>query len=381
MRGLCCLDDDENTANEQPSHAGLCRCSAGPGGRWDRATRARLPHRLCRQQRDRAARRLCSTTACPHWHLDRAASPCHPGGFKRDGEHGLPIHIDPLVLSRKPDLCFIECTTGDSGSRPPLEVIGPAIEGLVRKLRAIECECCILHAYRSDRTDQDFRPLIERYEKVADHYGIPSVHLGRAVNLGLASGELSLEELFLDGIHTTTQGGRVIATLIARALETILSAQSTDAPPLPLRFHPVDFEAARLLRPQTALDPQRCRSSHFRQVLPYLEIEAGNGLVLDATPGKLAGLLLVAGPHAGDIVIEANSQTLEFSTWDEWCDRDLLRSVIFRQPIRRDAKVRLTVTDRGGCPTRGASRIIEVPKLLKLIGFMLYDERSFNGSG
>jgi hypothetical protein len=302
-------------------------------------------------------------------------------GLSGMGSMGCLFTLDPLVLSRKPDLCFIECTTGDSGSRPPLEIIGPAIEGLVRKLRAIECECCILHAYRSDRTDQDFRPLIERYEQVADHYGIPSVHLGRAVNLGLASGELSLEELFLDGIHTTTQGGRVIATLIARALETILSAQSTDAPPLPLRFHPVDFEAARLLRPQTALDPQRCRSSHFRQVLPYLEIEAGNGLVLDATPGKLAGLLLVAGPHAGDIVIEANSQTLEFSTWDEWCDRDLLRSVIFRQPIRRDAKVRLTVTDRGGCPTRGASRIIEVPKLLKLIGFMLYDERSFNGSG
>lgn len=294
------------------------------------------------------------------------------------GSMGCLFTLDPLVLSRKPDLCFIECTTGDSGSRPPLEIIGPAIEGLVRKLRAIGCECCILHAYRSDRTAEDFQPIIDRYEQVADHYGIPSVHLGRAVSLGLASGEWSSEQLFLDGIHTTTQGGRVMATLIARALETILSASSTDPPPLRLRLHPDDFEAARLLRPepQTALDPQRCRSSHFRQVLPYLEIEAGNGLMLDAAPGKLAGLLVVAGPHAGDIVIEADSQTQEFSTWDEWCDRDLLRSLIFPGPISRDATVRLTVTDRGGCSRSGPGGVHEVPKLLKLIGFMLYDECS-----
>jgi len=316
-----------------------------------------------------------------HAHLGSwTAQPHHAFqvGLSGMGSMGCLFTLDPLVLSRKPDLCFIECTTGDSGSRPPLEIIGPAIEGLVRKLRAIECECCILHAYRSDRTVEDFQPIIDRYEKVADHYGIPSVHLGRAVSLGLASGEWSLEQLFLDGIHTTPEGGRVVATLIARALETILSASSTNTLPLRSRLHPDDFEAARLLSPkaETVLNSQRCRPSHFRQVLPYLEIEAGNALVLDATPGKLAGLLVVAGPHAGDIVIEANSQVQEFSTWDQWCDRDLLRSVIFPEPIRRDATVRLTVTDRGGWSRGDPGGVHGFPKLLKLIGFMLYDERS-----
>jgi hypothetical protein len=288
---------------------------------------------------------------------------------------GCLFTLDPLVLSRKPDLCFIECTTGDSGSRPPLKIIGPAIEGLVRKLRAIGCECCILHAFRSDRTVEDFQPIIDRYEQVADHYGVPSVHLGRAVSLGLASGEWSLEHLFLDGIHTTAQGGRVTATLIARALEAILLGSSRPQP-LGVRLHSDNLEGGRLLRPkpQTALDPQRYRSSYFRQVLPYLEIEAGNGLMLDAVPGKLAGFLVVAGPHAGNIVIEADSQMQEFSTWDEWCDRDLLRSVIFPEPIRRQATVRVTVTNRRSHSDQ-VSVFNEVPKLLKLIGFMLYNER------
>jgi hypothetical protein len=317
-----------------------------------------------------------------HAHLGSwTAQPHHAFqvGLSGMGSMGCLFTLDPLVLSRTPDLCFIECTTGDSGSRPPLEIIGPAIEGLVRKLRSIGCECCILHAYRSDRTIEDLQPIIDRYEKVADHYGVPSVHLGRAVSLGLASGEFSLEQLFLDGIHTTPEGGRVTATLIARALETILSASSTNTLPLRSRLHPDDFGAARLLSPkaETALHPQRCRPSHFRQVLPYLEIEAGNALVLDATLGKLAGLLVVAGPHAGDIVIEANSQAQEFSTWDEWCDRDLLRSVIFREPIRGDARVRLTVTNRGGWSRGDPGGALKSPKLLKLIGFMLYDEGSY----
>jgi len=305
-----------------------------------------------------------------HAHLGTWTSQPHHAfqlGLSGMGSMGCLFTLDSFVLNRKPDLCFIECTTGDSGSRPPLESVGPAIEGLVRKLRAIDCECCILHAYRADRTVEDFQPIIDRYERVADHYGIPSVHLGRAIDLGLTSGEWSLEQLFLDGIHTTTEGGRVKATLVAKALQTILSASSSAAPPLGPRLHPDDLEAARLLlpEPQTVLDPQRCRSSHFRQVLPYLEIGAGNGLVLDAAPGKLAGLLFVAGPHAGDIVIEADSQTQEFSTWDEWCDRDLLRSVIFPEPIRCDATVRLTVTDRGGWSRSDPSGAFRgVPKLL-----------------
>ena len=316
----------------------------------------------------------------PHLHAHLGTWTAQPHhalqvGLSGMGSMGCLFTLDALVLNRKPELCFVECTTGDSGSRPPLESIGPAVEGLVRKLRAIGCECCILHAYRADRTVDDFQPIIDRYESVADHYGIPSVHLGRAIQLGLTSGEWSLEQVFLDGIHTTTQGGRVVATLIAKALEVILSATSTNAPSLGLCLHPDDLGAARLFRPepQTALFPQGCRSGHFRQVLPYLEIGSGNGLVLDAAPGKLAGLLFVAGPHAGDIVIEAADQTREFSTWDEWCDRDLLRSVIFPEPIRPDAKVRLTVTDRGGV-IHGAA------KVLKLIGFMLYANRSSTAS-
>ena len=51
--------------------------------------------------------------------------------------------------------------------------------------------------------------------------------------------------------------------------------------------------------------------------------------------------------------------------------------MIFPEPIRRDATVRLTVMDRGGWSRSDPSGAFHgIPKLLKLIGFMLYDERS-----
>src|SRR6476660_3508046 len=47
--------------------------------------------------------------------------------------------MDDLVVRRKPHLCLIEFTTGDVSSGTPLPLVGPAIEGMVRKLHQIDC--------------------------------------------------------------------------------------------------------------------------------------------------------------------------------------------------------------------------------------------------
>jgi hypothetical protein len=317
-----------------------------------------------------------------HEHISASCSQPHiaiQAGLGGMGSMGCLFTLDQFVLNRKPDLCFIECTVGDCGSEPPLETIGPAVEGLVRKLHAAGCACCILHAYRNDRAARNFPPIIACYEQVADHYGIPSIHLAEAVTRGLAAGEWNVERLFTDGIHTTLAGARVIAALVAEALKPILSAAPFFTASLGPRLNPDVLEATLLLPPNVGMviDPERCRSLRFRLVLQYLEIDAGNGLTIDAAPGKLAGLLIVAGPHSGDIVVETNGQVQNYPTWDKWCDRDLLRSVVFRQSIQRDARVRLMVTDRGGRNRNGiGGPSPETEKLLKLVGFMLYDEHA-----
>lgn len=314
-----------------------------------------------------------------HAHFGRSTAQPHRAlqvGLSGMGSMGCLFTLDKLVLNREPDICFIECTTGDAGGQSPLQTVAPVVEGLIRKLLSAGCACCILHGHRADRNDAEMQVLIDEYERVADHYGVPSIHLGRTFQRGLSSGEWLLNQLFIDDVHTTVEGGRLMAMMIARAFDTILGA-SGRSPELAGRLNRDNFDAARLLYAESkqAFAPDSCRVYDFRGLLPYLELQAGNGIVLTAAPADVAGILIVAGPHAGNIEVETDLDRREYSTWDVWCTRDLVRCMIFPQPIERGAKIRLAVTDRRGQVAAGQVDGAN-PKLLKLIGFMLYDRDS-----
>jgi hypothetical protein len=263
---------------------------------------------------------------------------------------------------------------GDSGSKPPLESIEPVLEGIVLKLSAAGCACCFLHAYRGDRTSDDLQPILDKYERVADHYGIPSIHLGLAISDGEASGAWSIDELFLDRLHTTPKGAQVVANLAAQAVQHILAVEPAPETVLHPRLHADYLEGSRLFLPDAnmTLLPDAFRTSRFRLVLSLIELESGNGLWIETAPGDIWGLLIVAGPKTGNILIETNGARQEYRTWDKWCDRDLLRTVTFAVPVRRGAELRLLVTDRGG-PELGGLETSH-PKNLKLVGLMLVDD-------
>jgi hypothetical protein len=269
-------------------------------------------------------------------------------GLSGMGSMGCLFTLDQFVLSRGPDLCFVECTVGDSGSAPPLDSIEPVLEGIVRKLSAVGCACCILHAYRSDRTLSDLQPILDRYERVANHYGIPSMQLGHAISDGEASGAWSIEELFLDGLHTRPKGAQLMANLAGEALQHILAAEAAYDTVLVSRLHADYLESARLFFPNPAMTllPDVFRTGRFRMALPFVELDSGNGLQIETAPGDIWGLLIVAGPKTGNVVLETDGATQEYQTWDKWCDRELLRTVTFAAPVRRGSTLRLLVTDQ-----------------------------------
>lgn len=170
-------------------------------------------------------------------------------GLSAMGSMGCLFTLDPFVLSRKPDLCFIECTVGDSSSKQPIETIGPAVEGLLRKLKASGCTACILHAARNDGGARDLRPIIDCYERVAEHYGIPSIHVGRTIGQGIAAGRWTMDQLFLDGTHTTRDGADVMAGLIAEAVIAMTAIEPDTLASQQRPLHADHLESARLLLP------------------------------------------------------------------------------------------------------------------------------------
>jgi hypothetical protein len=137
--------------------------------------------------------------------------------------------MDDLVLPRAPQLCFVECTTGDFDGKSRHADIGPSVEWIVRKLHDHGCEVCILHLFRTDREMSWSDPVIAEYERVADHYGVSSISVGRRIACDLASGCATLDAWYRDVVHTTTAGAQRIADIVIEGLQVLTERNTAGA--------------------------------------------------------------------------------------------------------------------------------------------------------
>jgi hypothetical protein len=281
--------------------------------------------------------------------------------------------MDDLVLPHRPDLCFVEYTTSDVAGTTPLEHLGAALEGIVGKLRDAGCEAVFLHLYRSDLDLVDASPVVELYERVAEHLGVPSIDVGAGVRDLLRAGEIDESAVLRDVVHTTAAGSELTARLVSRGLERALAVER--AHPVPPPLFAGSFRQTRIVAVSAGLvrDGARCRERRFRLVYPYLEIDAGNELrlILEA---DLVGLLVIVGPDSGYIELEGPDGCAEYLLWDEQCSYDRLGSVVFSPLVRAGAQVAIGVSERT-VDHSGARRPVDpaasAVKRLKLIGLMM----------
>ena len=92
------------------------------------------------------------------------------------------FRVDSDVLQSKPDLLLVEFAVNDRETPPDL--IRKAMEGIVRKTWKAqpECDICFVYTVTKDDIEGLKAGKMTRsesvMEEVADHYGIPSIHLG-----------------------------------------------------------------------------------------------------------------------------------------------------------------------------------------------------------
>lgn len=112
----------------------------------------------------------------------------------------------------------------------------------------------IIHFVDSDKM-KDYRAghvpeVIGNYERVANHYGLPSLNLAREVTDRIAAGEFTWEEDFKD-LHPSPFGQGIYARSIIRFLEeawVLAQPRSTVTAisALPEKLHPWAYDAGRL---------------------------------------------------------------------------------------------------------------------------------------
>lgn len=247
---------------------------------------------------------------------------------------------DDLLSTGPVDLVIFEAAVNDeTNGRSPAETVR-GVEGTLRRLRGEypEVDVLMLH-FPSAPVVQNWKPDLERptvaaIERVAEHYGVPSLDLSAELAGRIAIGEFEWSQY--GGVHPVPFGHRIIWRSIQRlmrALDLTTGVAVGEPAPreLPAPLDPGSFAAGEQIDPGAAqagdgwtLVPewapavgQRGRQAFLGR--PTLETTQPDSELTLAFDGDAIGIQVVAGPDTGAIswsIDGGEPQRLElFTNW------------------------------------------------------------------
>jgi len=250
------------------------------------------------------------------------------------------FRLDHDVLRFKPDLLFVEFAVNDGGA-PPERIIR-CMEGIVRKTWKANPHTDICFVYTVSqpmlKTLQQgkFPRSASAMEEVADHYGIPSIHMGLEVARQVAAGRIVFkgkkpqtaeEKAALgdrivfspDGVHPYPDSGhRLYLEALVRSMQRIQGAGKPGAHVLRSPLRTDNWEDARmypLSRAQlskgwTRLDPTADPiARRFANRLPEIWKAERPGETLEFRfKGRAAAVYDLLGPACGRIIVRLDDR-------------------------------------------------------------------------
>jgi len=233
------------------------------------------------------------------------------------------------------DLLFEEAAVNDStNGRSDLEQIR-GMEGIVRQARTLNPNIDIVLMHFVDPSKiADYRrgvtpKVIRNHERVAAHYGLPSINLALEVTDRIQRGEFTWENDFKD-IHPSPFGHALYANTISRLFDAAwfnerVSAGHTSYKQ-PAKLDPFSYDAGKLLPPDAVethvgfiVDPAWKNTvgggtrKGFVDVPMLVGMNPGDSFRL-SFQGSAIGVFVAAGPDAG--MIEYRIDTGEWKTQD-----------------------------------------------------------------
>ena len=142
--------------------------------------------------------------------------------------------IDADVLAHKPDVMFVEFAVNDGDRECTADM-----EQIVRKTRLANPQTDIVFLYcvmdwTLPRLEAGrWPPSVIRHEKVAEHYGIPTIALGYEAARKVRLGEWTWKNFSNDACHPTADGYASYNRDISAALPLLLAVETSPPNPLP----------------------------------------------------------------------------------------------------------------------------------------------------
>jgi lysophospholipase L1-like esterase len=130
------------------------------------------------------------------------------------------------VLRARPDLLFIEYAVNDTNVPEP--TVLAAMEGIVRHTQRVlpNCDICVIYTLAQAHLDLlakgELPATVVMHEKVAAHYGLPSINLSFDVKHKLDSGAMRWADFSTDSCHPTEAGYAVYGQTMRDAMKQLL---------------------------------------------------------------------------------------------------------------------------------------------------------------
>jgi lysophospholipase L1-like esterase len=232
---------------------------------------------------------------------------------------------------QRPDLVIVEFAVNDGGV--PEEQAIASMEGIVRQLRLkTPSKPDILFVYTLVKGHlEDFKAgklpaTMQYHEKVAEHYGIPSVVMAKHAAEQILSGKIAMEEFSKDSVHPTDAGYALYLEALKPFFAAVKSApvaREEVKAPVPAPLSPKAMENARLVPYDWAQMDDGWLGWQLSTVgnLPHVAVsdKAGATITLKFT-GSQMGIYDIIGPDTGNL-----EYSLDGSEWklkvnfDQYC--------------------------------------------------------------
>lgn len=278
------------------------------------------------------------------------------------------FRLEHDVFQDKPDLLFIEFAVNDGDTPTSLR----SMEGIVRKTWEAfpNSDICFIYTtaevYCRAMVDEG-KPVyaVDEHEKVANHYGVPSINVGLQVARMYSKGKLLLSADPSENEHTIVftkdhthplpeSGHPLYGSLIAKYLEKMSKKAAEKTHLLPAPYTTDNWQAAQMIE---VLQTERTGNwvklsedhqivQQFKQFMPSIYQAKPGATMRFKFKGRVLGIYDCIGPGTGTIEISVDGKKEEIARFDQWCDNYRKNSFFIKELEDKVHEVEIRVLEK-----------------------------------